>query len=79
MTDLKATVPDDEIGSLEDRFTSPECPRVGCASSSTIVEKTAEKPSAKPSSDDCYTTLLHNPDNGQGLTLSERSGKRSAG
>ena len=50
---------------------------VECASPQIIVENTAVSPLGEPSSDDCYTTLLHNPDHDQGPTIYERSGKRS--
>jgi integrase len=53
--------------------------RVGCASSQTIVENTTVSPSGEPSSDDCYTTTPHNRNHDQGLSVSERSGKRAGG
>ncbi|WP_303703137.1 hypothetical protein, partial [Brevundimonas naejangsanensis] len=52
---------------------------VGCASLNHIVENAAELPSARPSFDDCYTTLLHNSTDDQGLNRSDHSGKRSGG
>jgi hypothetical protein len=58
---------------------SPAGNRVGCASSQTIVENTTVSPSGEPSSDDCYTTTPHNRNHDQGLSVSERSGKRAGG
>ncbi|WP_333612149.1 hypothetical protein, partial [Brevundimonas bullata] len=49
---------------------------VGCASLNHIVENATDLPSPKPFSDDCYTTLLHNFPNDQGLNRSDHSGKR---
>ena len=46
----------------------------GCATSPIIVENAAESPPAQPSFDDCYTTLLHNSSDNQGLSVSDRSG-----
>lgn len=44
-----------------------------------IVEDIDVFPSGGPSSDDCYTTLLHNPQHGQTLSVSERSGNAARG
>ena len=44
--------------------------RVGCATSQTIVENAAEKPSATPSSHDVSTKRLHNSTDEAGLTRS---------
>ena len=54
-------------------------PRVGCASLQNIVENVEVSPSSRPSFDDCYTTLLHNRTDDQGLTLRQRSVNRSRG
>ena len=51
----------------------------GCAISPNIVENAAELPSAQPFPHDCYTTLLHNPPDNQGLRSSDYSGKWSGG
>ena len=51
--------------------------RVGCASEPIVLENVEQSPSGEPFSDDLYTTRLHNPDHDQGLSVSERSGKRS--
>jgi len=46
----------------------------GRANFPQIIEKIAISPSQRPSLDDCYSTLLHNPDSDQGLTVSDCSG-----
>ena len=53
--------------------------RSGRAIVSLIVENTAVSPSGGPSSDDCYTTLLHNPGHDLGSSSGKRSGKRAGG
>ena len=53
--------------------------RVGCASDLIVLENVEQSPSGEPFSDDCYTIRLHNADHDQGLSVSEISGKRSAG
>lgn len=53
--------------------------RSGRATTSPPIENTAVSPSGGPSSDDCYTTLLHNSDPEPGPSVSKRSGKRSGG
>jgi hypothetical protein len=53
--------------------------RSGRAILPNIVENAAVLPLGEPSSDDCYTTLLHNPVHVQDVSVSERSGKRSRG
>lgn len=50
--------------------------RSGRAISSRIAEKTTVSPSGGPSSDDCYTTLLHNPDHDLGSSSGKPSGKQ---
>jgi hypothetical protein len=50
--------------------------RSGRAIVSSIVEKTTVLPSGGPSSDDCYTTLLHNPDDDLGSSSGKLSGKQ---
>ena len=49
---------------------------VGCASLNHIVENATDLPSAAPSFDDCYTSLLHNFPVDHGLTYSDHSVKR---
>ena len=53
--------------------------RVGCASELIVPENVEQSPSGEPFSDDLYTTCLRNADHDQGLSVSEISGKRSAG
>ena len=53
--------------------------RVGCASGLIVLENVEQSPSGEPFSDDLYTTRLHNADHDQGLSVSERSGKRTSG
>jgi hypothetical protein len=48
--------------------------RSGRATTSPPIENTAVLPSGGPSSDDCYTSLLHNPDHDPGPSVSKRSG-----
>ena len=81
MEDLGETAREhDENGSSEDRSqTGPSGIRSGRAIVSPIVEKTADLPSDGPYSDDCYTTLLHNPDHDAGSSSGKRSGKRAGG
>ncbi|WP_426038014.1 DUF6538 domain-containing protein [Brevundimonas sp. DC300-4] len=52
---------------------------VGCATPPIIVDNASEIPSGGPSSDDCYTSLLHNLPHDQGLTSFDHSGKRATG
>ena len=73
-------MPTDLTDSLDNAAeTSHRRNRVGCASDLIVLENVEESPSGEPFSDDLYTTLLHNADHDQGLSLSERSGKRAAG
>jgi len=53
--------------------------RSGRAIVSRIVEETTVSPSGGPYFDDCYTTLLHNPDDDPGSSSGKRSGKRTGG
>ena len=65
-----------------DKPVAPATPapgRSGRAIVSPIVENTTVSPSAGPSSDDCYTTLLHNADHDPGSSSGKRSGKRTGG
>mgnify|MGYP003661696198 CR=1 FL=1 len=74
MSDIEKTVRNGEKKPSEDRYqTGPSGNRSGCANLSFSIESTAELPSARPFSDDCYTSLLHN----SGHDLGPRSGKRS--
>ncbi len=59
--------------------TGPARNRVGCANFPIVLENVEKPPSGEPSSDDCYTITPHTADHDQGLSLSESSGKRSAG
>jgi hypothetical protein len=64
-----------------DKPVAPATPapgRSGRAIASPIVENAADLPSAGPCFDDCYTTLLHNPDHDPGSSSGKRSGKRAA-
>lgn len=63
----------------ENRLITVEAARVGCATSQIVIENVEQSPSGEPFSDDCYTIRLHNPDHDQGISVSERSGKRAAG
>ena len=74
-------MPEDHInGALDNAAeTSHRRNRVGCASEPIVLENVEQSPSGEPFSDDLYTTLLHNADHDQGLSVSEHSGKRSAG
>ena len=58
---------------------TPATGRSGRAIVSPTVENAADLPSAGPSSDDCYTPLLHNPDHDPGSSSGKRSGKRTGG
>ncbi len=66
---------------IEQRITRQEIAvatnRVGCATPSKIVENVGVLPSGKPSSNDCPIITPHNADRDQGLSASDRSGKRS--
>ena len=53
--------------------------RSGRAISSPIPVNTAVSPSGGPSSDDCYTSLLHNPDHDLGSSSGKPSGKQPGG
>jgi hypothetical protein len=63
----------DQLATPTDRSTG----RSGRAIFSTIVENAAVSPSSGPCFDDCYTTLLHNPDHDPGSSSGKRSGKRA--
>jgi hypothetical protein len=53
--------------------------RSGRATTSPTLENTTVSPSGGPSSDDCYTVLLHNPDHDPGSSVSKRSGNDRRG
>ena len=75
MTDQ--TVPNGEKGPSEDRLSgAPATFRSGRAISSPTPVNTAVSPSGGPSSDDCYTSLLHNPDHDRGSSVGKPSGKQ---
>ena len=63
---------------MSDNTRHPRNP-VGCAIPPIIVENTPDLPSDGPCFDDCYTTLLHNPDHDMGSSSGKRSGKRTGG
>lgn len=58
---------------------SPKRSRSGRAILPNIVENPAVSPSGRPSSDDCYTSLLHNLAPETALTIRDGSGKRGGG
>ena len=72
-------MPTDDLNEALDNAaeTSHRRNRVGCASGLIVLENVEQSPSGEPFSDDCYTTLLHNRPSDQGLSGSNRSGKRS--
>jgi hypothetical protein len=80
MSDLENTVRDGEEGPSEDRSqTGPSGIRSGRAIAFQHIVNKAVLPSETPCSDDCYTTLLHNPDDDPGSSSGKRSGKRAGG
>ncbi len=75
MNDEKTVKPHGRAASSNDRGTN----RSGRAISSPTPVNTAVSPSGGPSSADCYTTLLHNPDDDLGTSSGKLSGKQPGG
>lgn len=69
--------PDDAPRSDQDGNIAPS--RVGCASPPNNVENVDVSPSREPSTDDCYTDLLHSRAIASGLSRSPRSGNGGRG
>ena len=86
--DLIPTARSSEMGLSQDRenhgcrekqnpaLITPKSNRSGRATSSPTPVNTTVLPAGGPSSDDCYTTLLHNPDHDLGSSSGKPSGKQ---